>query len=312
MPTRQLDYDIAIIGGGPGGLSAAIYASRGGLDTVVFEKGLVGGQIVLTADIENYPGFEENLSGFDIADKMKKQANNFGTEFKMEEVLEVKPKGKIKSVVTNSKEYKVRSIIIATGANPRKLGVEGEARLTGKGVSYCATCDGALYRDKIVAVVGGGDSAVEEALFLTRFARKVYIIHRRDKLRAIKLVRERAFRNEKIEIVWNSIVKEIEGKDFVENLKLHNKEDDRDFDLTIDGVFMYVGIIPNNKLVKEFVELDEQGFIQTDASMSTNIPGLYAVGDINQKVLRQVVTAASDGATAAFEAEKWIENTKDQ
>ncbi len=308
----RLDYDIAIIGGGPGGLSAAIYASRGGLDTVVFEKGLVGGQIVLTADIENYPGFEENLSGFDIADKMKKQANNFGTEFKMEEVLEVKPKGKIKSVVTNSKEYKVRSIIIATGANPRKLGVEGEARLTGKGVSYCATCDGALYRDKIVAVVGGGDSAVEEALFLTRFARKVYIIHRRDKLRAIKLVRERAFRNEKIEIVWNSIVKEIEGKDFVENLKLHNKEDDRDFDLTIDGVFMYVGIIPNNKLVKEFVELDEQGFIQTDASMSTNIPGLYAVGDINQKVLRQVVTAASDGATAAFEAEKWIENTKDQ
>lgn len=308
----KLDYDIAIIGGGPGGLSAAIYASRGGLDTVVFEKGLVGGQIVLTADIENYPGFEENLSGFDIADKMKKQANNFGTEFKMEEVLEVKPKGKIKSVVTNSKEYKVRSIIIATGANPRKLGVEGEARLTGKGVSYCATCDGALYRDKIVAVVGGGDSAVEEALFLTRFARKVYIIHRRDKLRAIKLVRERAFRNEKIEIVWNSIVKEIEGKDFVENLKLHNKEDDRDFDLTIDGVFMYVGIIPNNKLVKEFVELDEQGFIQTDASMSTNIPGLYAVGDINQKVLRQVVTAASDGATAAFEAEKWIENTKDQ
>ncbi len=308
----RLDYDIAIIGGGPGGLSAAIYASRGGLDTVVFEKGLVGGQIVLTADIENYPGFEENLSGFDIADKMKKQANNFGTEFKMEEVLEVKPKGKIKSVVTNSKEYKVRSIIIATGANPRKLGVEGEARLTGKGVSYCATCDGALYRDKIVAVVGGGDSAVEEALFLTRFARKVYIIHRRDKLRAIKLVRERAFRNEKIEIVWNSIVKEIEGKDFVENLKLHNKEDDRDFDLTIDGVFMYVGIIPNNKLVKEFVELDDQGFIQTDASMSTNIPGLYAVGDINQKVLRQVVTAASDGATAAFEAEKWIENTKDQ
>ncbi len=305
-----MNYDIAIIGGGPAGLSAAIYAARGGLKTVVFERGLIGGQIVLTADVENYPGFEENMSGFDIADKMKKQADKFDVEFKINEIKKIIPQKDFKLIKTTNEEFKVKVVVIATGANPSKLGVDGEARLTGRGVSYCATCDGALYRDKIVAVVGGGDSAVEEALFLTKFAKKVYIIHRRDELRAVKIIQKRAFNNDKIEIVWNSIITEIEGKQFVENLKIHNRKTKENSDLAVDGVFMYVGIVPNNELVKEIVKIDERGFILVDESMQTSVPGIYSIGDINQKALRQVVTAASDGAIAAFSAEKWIEENR--
>jgi len=306
----KMNYDIAIIGGGPAGLSAAIYAARGGLKTVVFERGLIGGQIVLTADVENYPGFEENMSGFDIADKMKKQADKFDVEFKINEIKKIIPQKDFKLIKTTNEEFKVKVVVIATGANPSKLGVDGEARLTGRGVSYCATCDGALYRDKIVAVVGGGDSAVEEALFLTKFAKKVYIIHRRDELRAVKIIQKRAFNNDKIEIVWNSIITEIEGKQFVENLKIHNRKTKENSDLAVDGVFMYVGIVPNNELVKEIVKIDERGFILVDESMQTSVPGIYSIGDINQKALRQVVTAASDGAIAAFSAEKWIEENR--
>ena len=302
-----MPYDIAIIGAGPAGLSAAIYAARGGLHTVVFERGLVGGQIVLTADVENYPGFEENLSGFDIIDKMKKQADKFKAEFKDEEVISITFDEYDKIIKTYQQEYKFKTIIIATGANPKKLEVPGEERLTGRGVSYCATCDGALYRDKIVAVVGGGDSAVEEAIFLTKFAKKVYLIHRRDQLRAVKIVQERAFKNEKIEFILDSVVREVKGKDFVENLILYNKKKKKTSTLKVDGVFIYAGIIPNNQLIASKVKLDEQGFIITDETMHTDFPGVYAAGDIVHKVLRQVVTAASDGATAAFSAEKWIE-----
>ncbi len=306
----KVDYDLAIIGGGPAGLSAAIYAARGGLKTAVFEKGIIGGQIVLTADIENYPGFEENMDGFALMDKMKKQADKFKTEFIMEEIKSLELDKEIKTLRTEENKYQVKTVMLATGANPRKLGVDGEKRLTGRGVSYCATCDGALYRDKIVAVVGGGDSAVEEALFLTKFAKKVYIIHRRDQLRAVKIVQERAFKNDKIEIVWDSVVKKIEGKDFLETLKLHNKKTGKDSDLKVDGVFIYVGVNPGNELVHGKVEMDEQGFIITDKQMRTNIPGVYAVGDLRQKELRQVVTAAADGAIGAFFAEKWIEEHK--
>ena len=302
------EFDVAIIGAGPGGVSAAIYASRGGLKTVVFEKGLIGGQIVLTADVENYPGFEENMSGFDVMDKMRKQADKFGTVFKAEEVKEIEPEKKI--VKTANETYGVKAIIMATGANPRKLNVTGEARLTGRGVSYCATCDGALYRGKTVAIVGGGDSAVEEALFLTKFAEKVYIIHRRDELRAVKIIQERAFANEKIEVIWDSVIEEIEGEQFVENVKLKNVKTNTISDLKLDGIFVYVGINPNSTLIKDFVEMDEAGFVITNAEMLTNIDGIFAVGDLVQKVLRQVVTAAADGAIAAFVAEKWIEEHK--
>ncbi len=309
---NKMDFDVAIIGGGPAGLAAAVYAARGGMKTVIFEKALVGGQITTTADVENYPGFEDNMSGFDIADKMRMQAEKFGTEIKQENIKSIKLDNINKLVETDSNKYNVKSVILATGANPRKLGVQGEAKYTGRGVSYCATCDGALYRDKTVAVVGGGDSAVEEAIFLTKFAKKVYIIHRRDELRAVKLIRQRAFENDKIEIIWDSIVKEVKGGDFIEKVELHNKKTKEISELELDGIFIYVGIIPNNELVKSVVDLDEQGFILTDETMGTKIPGLYAAGDVVHKVLRQVVTAASDGATAAFSAEKWTEENKDK
>ena len=302
-----MNYDVAIIGAGPGGLSAAIYAARGGLKTVVFEKALIGGQIVLSADVENYPGFETTLSGFDIIDKFKKQAERFEAEIREEEIISLEDKVSHKLIKTRNKTYEVKTVIVATGAHPRKMDVPGEEELTGRGVSYCATCDGALYRNKIVAVVGGGDSAVEEALFLTKFAAKVYIIHRRDELRAVKIIQERAFKNEKIEFIWDTVVEEVQGQQFVENLKLHNRKTGENSLLKTDGVFVYVGIIPNNELVKDIVKLDDQGFILTDVNLMTNAPGIYAAGDIVQKILRQVVTAASDGAIAAFFAEKYIE-----
>lgn len=304
-------YDVAIVGGGPAGLSAAIYAARGGLKTVVFEKALIGGQIVVTADVENYPGFEENLTGFDIADKMQKQAEKFDAEIKIEEVKAIGTEGLCKVVETNKGLYRVKSVILATGAHPRKLAVPGEEKYTGRGVSYCATCDGALYRDKIVAVVGGGDSAVEEAIFLTKFAKKVYIIHRRDELRAVKIVQERAFKNDKIKIIWDTVVQAIEGDDVVSKLILYSKKTGKISELSVNGLFIYVGIIPNSDLLESRVTFDEQGFIKTDNTMHTDIPGIYAAGDVTHKVLRQVITAGSDGATAAFSAEKWIEENRE-
>ena len=305
------DYDVAIIGGGPAGLSAAIYAARGGLKTVLFEKALIGGQIVVTAEVENYPGFEQNVTGFDIIEKMQQQAERFGTDIKLEEVKAIGLEGLCKIIETSNGTYKVQSVIMATGAHPRKLAVPGEEKFTGRGVSYCATCDGALYRNKIVAVVGGGDSAVEEAIFLTKFAKKVYVIHRRNELRAVKIVQDRAFKNEKMEFVLDTVVQAIEGKDFVEKLVIFNKKTNSVSELEVDGVFIYVGIIPSSDLVKSRVEFDPQGFIITDDSMHTELPGVYAAGDVTHKVLRQVVTACSDGATAAFAAEKWIEENKE-
>ncbi|RLC58740.1 MAG: thioredoxin-disulfide reductase [Candidatus Cloacimonadota bacterium] len=305
------DYDVAIIGGGPAGLSAAIYAARGGLKTVLFEKALIGGQIVVTAEVENYPGFEQNVTGFDIIEKMQQQAERFGTDIKLEEVKAIGLEGLCKIIETSNGTYKVQSVIMATGAHPRKLAVPGEEKFTGRGVSYCATCDGALYRNKIVAVVGGGDSAVEEAIFLTKFAKKVYVIHRRNELRAVKIVQDRAFKNEKMEFVLDTVVQAIEGKDFVEKLVIFNKKTNSVSELEVDGVFIYVGIIPSSDLVESRVEFDPQGFIITDDSMHTELPGVYAAGDVTHKVLRQVVTACSDGATAAFAAEKWIEENKE-
>jgi thioredoxin reductase (NADPH) len=300
-------YDVVIIGAGPAGLAAGIYAARGGLKTVIFEKGLIGGQIVTTADVDNYPGFEETVSGFDLIEKMRKQAMKFDAEFRQEEVTAISLEGLCKIVETDSGTYRAKSIIFATGAYPRKLAVPGEERLTGRGVSYCATCDGAFYRDKVVAVVGGGDSAVEEAIFLTNFAKKVYIIHRRNQLRAVHAVQQRAFNNKKIEVIWDCVIHSIKGSEQLEKLVLFNRVKDEISELPVDGVFIYVGTIPNNQLVESRIKLDSSGFVLTDESMQTNIPGVYAAGDLVHKVLRQVVTAVSDGATAAFSAEKWIQ-----
>jgi len=308
---ESANYDTVIVGGGPAGLSAAIYAARGGMKTVVFEQALFGGQIVVTDEVENYPGYVESVTGFDIADNLKKQAAKFGAEFKTETVKAIGLEGLCKIVETNKMIYRAKSVILATGAHPRKLSVPGEEKYTGRGVSYCATCDGALYRNKVVAVIGGGDSAVEEALFLTKFAKKVYIVHRRDELRAVKLVQDRAFKNEKIEFIWNSIVQSVDGGDYVEKIHLFNRKTEKLSEVEVDGVFIYVGIIPNNELVESRVNLDPQGFVIVDESMHTNIPGIYSAGDINHKVLRQVVTATADGAIAAFSAEKWIEENED-
>ena len=301
------NFDIAIIGAGPAGLSAAVYAARGGLKTVIFEKMLPGGQITLTDEIENYPGIPETIDGFEIANRMKKQADKFDVKFLTEDVQEIREAGKLKIVQTNKDEYSIKAVIIATGAQPRKLDVPGEQTYTGRGVSYCATCDGPLYRNKVVAVIGGGDSAVEEALFLTKFAKKVYLIHRRDQLRAVKIVQQRAFNNEKIEIIWDSVINEIRGEQFVNEIELFNRKTKQTSNLAIEGIFVFVGTIPNNHLIGNFADFDKSGFVIVNERMETKTPGIYSAGDINQKELRQVVTAAADGAIAAFSAEKWIE-----
>ncbi|HQQ67457.1 MAG TPA: thioredoxin-disulfide reductase [Candidatus Cloacimonadota bacterium] len=302
----MMKYDVIIIGAGPAGLSAAIYSARGGLSTAIFEKAMVGGQINVTDEVENYPGFEEPLSGFELTNKMRQQAERFGTKFIDEEITAIGLEGLCKVIETTEGKYRAKSVIVCTGAHPRRLNVPGEERLTGRGVSYCATCDGALYRDKIVAVVGGGDSAVEEGIFLSRFAKKVIVIHRRDELRAQKIIQERAFKNPKMEFIWNTVIQEIHGETKVEKLELVNRETKEITMLPVDGIFIYVGILPNNELLESRIALDNAGFVLTDEYMHTNVPGIYAAGDIRHTVLRQVVTATSDGAVAAWSAEKWI------
>lgn len=307
-----MKYDVMIIGGGPAGLSAAIYSARGGLKTGLFEKALIGGQINVTDEVENYPGFPDSLSGYDLTDRMRKQAERFKAKFIDEEVTAVGMEGLCKIVESSENSYRAKALIICTGAHPRLLNVPGEERFTGRGVSYCATCDGALYRDKVVAVIGGGDSAIEEGIFLTRFARKVVVIHRRDQLRAQKIIQERAFRNPKMEFIWDTVVQEIHGDSRVEKLELVNRKTQQISFIPADGVFIYVGILPNNELIESRLELDSGGFIVTDEFMHTNVPGIYAAGDIRHTVLRQVVTAASDGAVAAWSAEKWIMENYDE
>jgi thioredoxin reductase (NADPH) len=307
-----MNYDVLIIGGGPAGLSAAIYAARGGLKTGLFEKGIIGGQINVTDEVENYPGFPEPLSGFDLTDKMRQQAERFQTRFIDEEVTAIGLEGLCKIIETRENSYRAKALIVCTGAHPRLLNVPGEERFTGRGVSYCATCDGALYRDKVVAVVGGGDSAIEEGLFLTRFAKKVIVIHRRDELRAQKIIQERAFNNPKMEFIWDTVVQEIHGDGKIEKLELVNRKTNAISFVPVDGIFIYVGILPNCELFESRLKLDGGGFVITDDHMHTNVPGIYAAGDIRSTVLRQVVTATSDGAVAAWSAEKWIIENYDQ
>jgi len=305
-----MDYDVIIIGGGPAGLTAAIYTSRARLKTLVIESYSVPGQAIITDSIENFPGFPEGINGFELVEKFKKQAEKFGAELIVKNVEKIEQLQDGWRIKAEDKTYTTLSIIIATGAHPRKLDVPGEHKFTGKGVSYCATCDGALYRDKHVVVIGGGDTAIDEALFLTRFAKKVTLVHRRDRLRATKILQERVLANKKIEFAWESNVIEILGKDKVGGVKIKNIKTKKDTDLSCDGVFVFVGYEPNTDLAKDLLKLDKKSYILADDDMNTSKKGIFACGDCKKKLLRQVVTACGDGATAAFNAQQYVEKLK--
>lgn len=302
-------YDVIIVGGGPSGMSAAIYASRARLKTLLIEKAGCGGQIAITDHLENYPGFEEGINGFELAMKMEKQARTFGCEIVYGEVSFIETDDAIKKVIlSDKKEYFTKTIIIASGANFRKLGVEGEQEFIGKGVSYCATCDGPFFRNKEIAVVGGGDSALQEALYLTKFATKVNLIHRRDQFRAAKILQEKVFAEPKINIIFDSVVEKISGNPSVEQVILKNVKNNISSPVSVNGVFVFVGWLPNTKFLENTkIKLNDAGYIVTDDNMNTSIEGIFACGDVRQKILRQVVTAAGDGAIAAISAQHFIE-----
>jgi len=300
------ERELVIIGGGPAGYTAGLYAARADIKTMLIERGMPGGQAASTEWIENYPGFPGGIGGIDLAMKMDEQARSFGLEVLISEVEKIEILGQEFIVHTAQDPVKTKTVILATGAKPQFLGVEGESKFHGRGVSYCATCDGAFFRDKTVAVVGGGNSAVEEALFLTKFAAKVYIIHRRGELRATKLIQKRAAENPKIEFIWHSVIEEVVGDNKVNSVTVKNVQTGEVASLPVDGVFVYVGTRASSELVKDLVKTDERGYIEADEKMGTGIPGLFVAGDVRQKSLRQVVTAVADGAIAAMEAEKYL------
>jgi thioredoxin reductase (NADPH) len=306
-------FDVVIVGAGPAGLTAAIYASRGRLKTAVLERNMAGGQIALTDLVENYPGFPEGISGFDLSQKMKEQAEKFGAEMReIEGVSELRrdPEG-CYVVVTDREELRTRAVILAPGVEPRRSGIPGEAEFIGRGVSWCATCDGALYRGRTVAVIGGGDSAVEEGMFLTKFADKVYLVHRRDELRAAPIAQERAFANPRFEFVWDSIPKCIEGSEMVEDLEVENVKTGERRKLPVNGVFMYIGQIPNTAWLKDTVELDDWGYIVTDELLRTELPGVFACGDAHANPLKQIAMAVGEGALAAVQTERYLDQLDD-
>jgi thioredoxin reductase (NADPH) len=306
---KKADYDLVIIGGGPAGLTAGIYASRARLNVLLLEKVAPGGQVLVSDWIENYPGFPEGCSGYDLVTKMVEQAKNFGLNIETSEVLSLDLSEAVKKIELNDKTITTLSIIIATGASPRKLGVPGEDMFIGKGVSFCATCDGPFFKNSIVAAVGGGDTAVQESLFLTKFAKKVYLIHRRDELRATKILQERAIANDKIEFVWDSVVTGIGGGlTNVEKISVKNVKTGEEKEILVDGCFIWVGIFPNTSFLKDTLKVDENGFIIAGHNMETSVPGVFAVGDVRNTPLRQIVTAVGDAAIAAVSAEHYIEN----
>lgn len=306
---EQLSFDTIILGGGPAGLSAAIYASRGAVSTAIVDLNMLGGQPSNYLELENYPGFQV-IGGYDLMEKFEEHADKFGVKkFPMQEIQTVDLKSK--TIITNEYEFRAKTIIIATGAQPMKLGVPGEKEFVGRGVSYCAVCDGAFYRNKVVAVVGGGNAAVEEAMYLTKFADKVYVIHRRNELRADKIVQERAFKNEKIEFVWDSVVKEIKGDNLVNTVVLENVKTKEISNLSVNGVFPYIGMTPNVENISGQLQQDARGFVVTDETMSTSVEGVFAIGDVRTTPLRQVITAAADGAVGAVYAVKYLETLKE-
>lgn len=304
------DYDLVIIGGGPAGMTAGIYASRARLNVILIENLFLGGQILITDWIENYPGFPEGLTGADLTQKIHQQAERFGLKIENDEVTALDLSQSVKKIVLGDKTITSHTLIIATGASPSKLGVPGEDKFYGKGLSACATCDAPFYKDRIVAAVGGGDTAVQESLYLTKFAKKVYLIHRRDELRATGILRERVLANDKVEILWDTVLTSIGGFFSVEKVGLKNVKSGEEKDLAVDGCFLWVGIKPNTGFVKDAVQIDQGGFIIADAKMETSVPGVFAAGDVRNTPLRQIATSVGDAAIAAFSAEHYISGIK--
>ena len=298
--------DVVIIGAGPAGLAAAVYTGRARLNTLILEKGMPGGQILLTDFVENYPGFPEGVVPFQLMEDFRKQAEKFGAKIETDEAKKIQKQGELWQVFGVKGEYPTRAVIIATGSVYRKLGLPGEAKLTGRGVSYCATCDGAFFKDKEVAVVGGGDNALTEALFLTKFCRAVKVIHRRDQLRSVKILQERIFANDKTEVLWDSVVEEISGEDRFESITIKNVKDNKTSKLKLDGVFISIGMDPNSEFVKELVDLDELGEIKVSQNMSTSQPGIFAAGDVTNACPEQMATAVGTGVAAALAVDEYL------
>ena len=310
--TEEKIFDVVIIGAGPAGMTAAVYTSRANLSTLMIERGIPGGQMANTEEVENYPGFDHIL-GPELSTKMFEHAKKFGAEYAYGDVTEIIDGEEYKTIVSGKKQYKTRAIILSTGAEWKKMGIPGESELGGRGVSYCAVCDGAFFKNKNLIVVGGGDSAVEEGVYLTRFANKVTIVHRRDKLRAQKILQDRAFANEKIDFIWNSTVKEIhekEGK--VGSVTLVSTVDGTESQVETDGVFVYIGMVPLTAPFKNLGIVNEAGYIVTNEKMETSVAGIFAAGDVRDKTLRQIVTATGDGSIAAQAVQHYVEELKEK
>ncbi len=298
--------DVVIIGAGPAGLAAAVYTGRARLNTLILEKGMPGGQILLTDFIENYPGFPEGVVPFKLMEDFRKQAEKFGAKIETDETKKIQKQGELWQVSGVKGEYSTRAVIIATGSVYRKLGLPGEAKLTGRGVSFCATCDGAFFKDKEVAVVGGGDNALTEALFLTKFCRTVKVIHRRDQFRAEKILQERIFDNDKTEVLWDSVIEEISGEDRFESITIKNVKDNKTSKLKLDGLFVAIGMDANSEFVKELVDLDEWGEIKVSQNMSTSRTGIFAAGDVTDACPEQMATAVGTGVRAALAVDEYL------
>lgn len=304
-------YDLVIVGGGPGGLSAGIYAMRAALKTVLVEKGVTGGQINLTESVENYPGIE-NISGFELSQKFSEHAKSYGLEVIQQEVAAVEPGLEFHSVrLANGEILNTHVVVIGTGGSPRKLGVTGELEYYGKGVSYCATCDGFFFRGKDVLVVGGGDAALEESLYLAKITRRVYLAHRRDAFRGSRILQQRVLAEEKIEVLWNTVITEVKANEAgVNSVALKDTQTDASRELAVEGVFIFIGFVPNNQLVPAGIRMDREGFVETDEKCETDLPGIFVIGDLRRKYAKQIVLAAADGCNAALAAAHWVEMKK--
>ncbi|MEE9441225.1 MAG: thioredoxin-disulfide reductase [candidate division Zixibacteria bacterium] len=309
---EEKNYDIVIVGGGPGGITAGLYGSRANLKTVMIEKYTPGGQIVNTEEVEDYPGFE-HISGVELAMKMTEHARKFGLEVLSDEIVEIQSEGDYRKVAVGAggDTYIGKTMVVCTGGSPVLLNVPGEKELTGRGVSYCAICDGAFFKEQVIAVVGGGDAAVEEAIFLTKFGSKVIIIHRRDKLRAQKIIQERAFRNPKIEFIWDSVVENINGEAKIESLSLKNVKSGETSTLDVGACFVLIGFKPNTNILPDDIKMNDHGYVITDFKMETSVPGIYVCGDIREQLVRQITNAVGDGTTAAMAAVYRIEAMKE-
>lgn len=300
-------YDVAMIGGGGSGLTAALYTSRANLKTILFEKLVPGGQIAVTDLVENYPGFPEGILGPEISSRMETQAKKYGTEIKCAEVVKVEKSGSLFQIKTANESFQSKAVIIASGAAFRTLNVPGERELTGKGVSYCATCDGAFFKNKEIVVVGGGDSAIQESLFLTRFVTKLSVIHRRNELRASAILQDRAKKNPKINFIWDAVVTQIHGSGKVEGVRIKNAKTGEEKDFKTDGVFIFIGHDPISKFLTGFVEQDEKGYIKTNNRLQTSVPGVYACGEVRLGAVRQLISACGEGCQAALEVQNYLE-----